>query len=75
MDINPEEFHNSVKSEVAIHSDLKPFAEAITAKLTEKKVALQPASNEWWQLLKKKQQTNIAFVEVSRSYFKQGVCL
>lgn len=64
VDINPEEFHNSVKSEVAVHSDIKPFVELLSQKLAEKKVSLQPASNGWWQQLKKKQESNVAFVEV-----------
>ncbi|XP_028162719.1 2-hydroxyacyl-CoA lyase 1 isoform X1 [Ostrinia furnacalis] len=63
VDISPEEFHNSVKSEVAVHSDIKPFVEALSQKLAQKKVTLQPSSNDWWQQLKKKQDTNVAFVE------------
>ncbi|KAL0871173.1 hypothetical protein ABMA27_004949 [Loxostege sticticalis] len=63
VDINPEELHNSVKSEVAVHSDIKPFVELLSQKLAEKKVSLQPASNGWWQQLKKKQESNVAFVE------------
>ncbi|XP_053610384.1 2-hydroxyacyl-CoA lyase 1 isoform X1 [Plodia interpunctella] len=63
VDISPEEFHNSVQSELAIHADIKPFAEALTRQLSEKKYSLQPASNGWWQELQKKQQANTAFVE------------
>ncbi|XP_073961711.1 2-hydroxyacyl-CoA lyase isoform X2 [Choristoneura fumiferana] len=61
VDISPEEFHNSVKSEVAVHSDIKPFAEALAQKLREKKFALPPSS-EWWQLLREKQKANAEFV-------------
>ncbi|KAL4709019.1 hypothetical protein ACJJTC_005880 [Scirpophaga incertulas] len=63
VDISPEEFHNSVKSEVAVHSDIKPFAEALAKKLAEKKFSLQPANNKWWQALSDKQKANVAFVE------------
>ncbi|XP_026321187.1 2-hydroxyacyl-CoA lyase 1 isoform X2 [Hyposmocoma kahamanoa] len=63
VDITPEEFHNSVKSEVAVHSDIKPFTEALTQKLAEKKYSLQPASNTWWKVLKEKQVANAKFVE------------
>ncbi|CAB3234047.1 unnamed protein product [Arctia plantaginis] len=62
VDISPEEFHNSIKSEVAVHSDIKPFTEALIQKLAEKKVALQPNSNDWWQALKQKQKANTEFV-------------
>lgn len=64
VDITPEEFHNSIKSEVAVHSDIKPFTEALTQKLAEKKFTLEPASNNWWQALKTKQKANTEFVQV-----------
>lgn len=64
VDITPEEFHNSIKSEVAVHSDIKPFAEALTLKLAEKKFSLNPASNNWWQGLQQKQKANTEFVKV-----------
>ncbi|XP_049875785.1 2-hydroxyacyl-CoA lyase 1 isoform X2 [Pectinophora gossypiella] len=63
VDITPEEFHNSVKSSVAVHSDIKPFAEALTQKLAEKKFSLQPTSNSWWTALAEKQKANAEFVE------------
>lgn len=75
MDISPEEFHNSIKSEVAVHSDLKPFTEALTQKLAEKKVALQPNNNSWWQALRQKQKANTEFVQVYIIYFDNFVCL
>ncbi|CAG9564743.1 unnamed protein product [Danaus chrysippus] len=62
VDIAPEEFHNSVKSEVAVHSDIKPFVEALTNKLAEKKFSLQNNSS-WWQALKEKQKKNTEFVK------------
>lgn len=68
MDISPEELHNSIKSEVAVHSDIKPFAEALTQKLGEKKFSLQPEKNSWWQALQEKQKKNADFVEVYVSY-------
>ncbi|CAH0589065.1 unnamed protein product [Chrysodeixis includens] len=67
VDISPEEFHNSIKSEVAVHSDIKPFAEALTQKLAEKKFSLQPASNNWWQALQQKQKANTEFVKAQAS--------
>ncbi|CAH0755774.1 unnamed protein product [Diatraea saccharalis] len=63
VDISPEEFHNSIKSEVAVHSDIKPFVEALTHKLDEKKFSLEVAGNKWWQALQLKQKANIEFVE------------
>ncbi|XP_013199370.2 2-hydroxyacyl-CoA lyase 1 [Amyelois transitella] len=63
VDISPEEFHNSVKSELAIHSDIKPFTESLVQKLAEKKFSLQPSSHAWWQELQKKQKANTEFVE------------
>ncbi|CAK1586914.1 unnamed protein product [Parnassius mnemosyne] len=63
VDISPEELHNSIKSEVAIYSDIKPFVEALTRKLAEKKFTLQPAKNSWWQTLQEKQKKNAEFVE------------
>ncbi|XP_046969240.1 2-hydroxyacyl-CoA lyase 1 isoform X1 [Vanessa cardui] len=62
VDITPEELHNSVKSEIAVHSDIKPFVDALTRKLTEKKYSLQTSSS-WWQALKEKQKKNTEFVE------------
>lgn len=67
VDITPEEFHNSIKSEVAVHSDIKPFTEALVQKLGEKKFNLQPSSNSWWQALKQKQKTNTEFVKAQAS--------
>ncbi|KAJ0174660.1 hypothetical protein K1T71_009768 [Dendrolimus kikuchii] len=62
VDISPEEFHNSVKSEVAVHSDIKPFAEALVKQLEKRKFSLQPSNNEWWQALSQKQKANTEFV-------------
>ncbi|XP_013148197.1 PREDICTED: 2-hydroxyacyl-CoA lyase 1 isoform X2 [Papilio polytes] len=63
VDISAEELNNSIKSEIAVHSDIKPFAEALTQKLSEKKFSLQPAGNKWWQTLQDKQKKNTEFVE------------
>ncbi|XP_045537161.1 2-hydroxyacyl-CoA lyase 1 isoform X2 [Papilio machaon] len=63
VDISAEELNNSIKSEVAVHSDIKPFTEALTKKLSEKKFSLQPAGNKWWQTLQDKQKKNTQFVE------------
>ncbi|CAH2092897.1 unnamed protein product [Euphydryas editha] len=62
VDISPEEFHNSIKSEVAVHSDIKPFVEALNKKLAEKKFSLD-SSSKWWQILSENQKKNMAFVE------------
>ncbi|VVC92113.1 unnamed protein product [Leptidea sinapis] len=67
VDISPEEFHNSVRSEVAVHSDIKPFVEALTQRLSNKKFSLQ-RDGAWWQGLKEKQKKNTEFVEVSYKY-------
>lgn len=67
VDITLEEFHNSIKSEVAVHSDIKPFTEALQQKLAEKKFALQPTSNSWWQALQQKQKANTEFVKSQSS--------
>lgn len=64
VDISPEELHNSSKSEVAVHSDVKPFVEALTKKLNERKFPLQPSSNGWWKTLSEKQKANAEFVKV-----------
>ncbi|XP_063365572.1 2-hydroxyacyl-CoA lyase 1 [Cydia amplana] len=61
VDISPEEFHNSVQSEVAVHSDIQPFVEALSTKLKEKKFSLSP-SHAWWQTLAQKQKANTEFV-------------
>ncbi|XP_072944586.1 2-hydroxyacyl-CoA lyase 1 isoform X2 [Epargyreus clarus] len=63
VDISPEEFHNSIKSEVAVHSDIKPFVEALVDKLAAKKFSLQPNTNSWWKTLGDKQKKNVEFVE------------
>ncbi|XP_026725691.1 2-hydroxyacyl-CoA lyase 1 isoform X2 [Trichoplusia ni] len=67
VDISPEEFHNSIKSEIAVHSDIKPFAEALTQALAEKKFSLQPATDSWWQALQQKQKANTEFVKAQAS--------
>lgn len=64
VDISPEEFHNSIKSDVAVHSDIKPFVEALNEKLAQKKFSLD-SSSKWWQILKENQKKNMAFVEVT----------
>ncbi|GBP26985.1 2-hydroxyacyl-CoA lyase 1 [Eumeta japonica] len=63
VDISPEEFHNSVKSEVAVHSDISPFVEQLTNKLAEKKFSMVPSNNNWWKTLSEKQKANAAFVK------------
>ncbi|CAG9130596.1 unnamed protein product [Plutella xylostella] len=67
VDISPEELHNSVKSEVAVHSDIRPFAEALTAELAKRKFSLQPASHPWWKILQEKQTANAEFVKAQSS--------
>lgn len=74
MDISPEELHNSIKSEVAVHSDIKPFAEALTQRLDEKKFSLQPEKNSWWQALQEKQKKNAEFVEVFKCFLYINIC-
>lgn len=63
VDISPEEFHNSIKSELAIHSDIKPFVEQLSKKLKEKRVSLDPKNHSWWKNLIEKQKANTEFVK------------
>ncbi|NP_001040193.1 2-hydroxyphytanoyl-CoA lyase [Bombyx mori] len=67
VEISPEEFHNSKKSELAVHSDIRPFTEALVKRLSERKFSLQPQNNSWWQGLKQKQKANTEFVEAQAS--------
>lgn len=57
IDIQAEELHNSIKSEVAIQSDMQPAVAQITAGL--KKLGYSFSSqNEWWKDLAKKCEDN-----------------
>ncbi|XP_072394729.1 2-hydroxyacyl-CoA lyase 1 [Diabrotica undecimpunctata] len=57
IDITAEELHNSVKSEVAIQSDIKSALELINAGLKKRNFKYNDNS-EWWSLLRKKCQDN-----------------
>lgn len=57
IDIQAEEFHNSLKSEVAIQSDMQPAVSQITIGL--KKMGFTFSSQtDWWKDLAKKCQDN-----------------
>uniref|UniRef100_A0A1Y1KL51 2-hydroxyacyl-CoA lyase n=1 Tax=Photinus pyralis TaxID=7054 RepID=A0A1Y1KL51_PHOPY len=53
IDVCAEELHNSVKSAVAIQSDLKPAVRQLTAALRQNGYQFHNTS-EWWATLKKK---------------------
>uniref|UniRef100_A0A6P7H0V3 2-hydroxyacyl-CoA lyase n=1 Tax=Diabrotica virgifera virgifera TaxID=50390 RepID=A0A6P7H0V3_DIAVI len=57
IDITAEELHNSVKSEVAIQSDIKSALELINAGLKKRNFKYNDNS-EWWSLLRKKCRDN-----------------
>lgn len=69
IDLTAEELHNSVKSEVAIQSDLKPAVQQLVTKLKQKKYVFS-SREEWWVSLKKKCSDNINAVEVLITIFK-----
>lgn len=62
IDINAEELHNSVKSEVAIQSDLKPAVQQLTNALKSKHFVFND-QKPWWKELKQKCNLNIKNVE------------
>ncbi|VEN56337.1 unnamed protein product [Callosobruchus maculatus] len=57
IDVSAEELHNSVKSAVAIQSDLKVAVEQIVDGLKKKNFTYS-STNEWWQVLERKCQDN-----------------
>ncbi|XP_018561519.1 2-hydroxyacyl-CoA lyase 1 [Anoplophora glabripennis] len=62
IDICAEELHNSVKSEVAIQSDMKPAVAQILEGLQRNKFVFS-SQNEWWRELEKKCQDNKKIVQ------------
>lgn len=64
VDFVAEEHHNSIKSEVAIQSDMKPAVEQITVGL--KKMGFNfNKENEWWKDLSKKCTDNQKAIQAS----------
>lgn len=55
VDICPEELHNSIKSSVAIQSDILPFARELLKRITKFSV---PFVSTWWLTLKQKCELN-----------------
>jgi 2-hydroxyacyl-CoA lyase 1 len=53
VDIVPEEMHNSIKSLVAIQSDILPFADALVDEMSKRKFRFDE-SNDWWKELNDK---------------------
>jgi 2-hydroxyacyl-CoA lyase 1 len=53
VDITAEEMHNSVKSRIAIMSDLVPFLDALIDQFTKKHFRLNE-NNQWWNELSDK---------------------
>ncbi|XP_066153480.1 2-hydroxyacyl-CoA lyase 1 [Euwallacea fornicatus] len=62
IDISPEELHNSVKSEVAIQSDIKPAVRQLVNGLKKANFVFS-GKEEWWISLKTKCEDNIRGVE------------
>lgn len=55
VDLCPEELHNSIKSAVAIQSDILPFANQLLDRIGSYKFS---SNTDWWSLLKQKCDTN-----------------
>lgn len=57
VDIVPEEMHNSIKSHIAIQSDIVPFTDALIDELSKRKYRLGE-NTEWWKELSEKCEKN-----------------
>lgn len=57
VDIQPEELHNSIKSQCAIQSDLFPFSNLFVDELSKKKFRLNE-NDPWWKELNGKCEKN-----------------
>ncbi len=53
VDLNAEEMHNSIKSHVAIQSDIVPFADAFLNELSARKFKFND-NQSWWKELREK---------------------
>ncbi|KAL7033973.1 hypothetical protein ACKWTF_007801 [Chironomus riparius] len=62
VDIVPEEMHNSIKSLVAIQSDILPFADALVDEMSKRKFRFDE-NNEWWKELNDKCEKNQKIVK------------
>jgi 2-hydroxyacyl-CoA lyase 1 len=62
VDIQPEEMHNSIKSQIAIQSDLLSFADLFVDEVSKKKFKLSP-THAWWKELNEKCNKNREAVE------------
>lgn len=62
VDFQPEEMHNSIKSQVAIQSDLLSFADLFVDEMSKKNFKLSQ-THAWWKELNEKCQKNREAVE------------
>ncbi|KAG5680975.1 hypothetical protein PVAND_010449 [Polypedilum vanderplanki] len=66
IDIVPEEMHNSIKSHIAVQSDIVPFTDALIDEFTKKKFRFNE-NNEWWKELNEKCEKNQKTVKAMQS--------
>ncbi|CAH0564468.1 unnamed protein product [Brassicogethes aeneus] len=66
IDLNPEELHNSVRSSVAIQSDIKTAVEALIIGLQKRTYNFSNQS-EWWKVLLRKCEENKKAVQAMAS--------
>lgn len=57
VDLNAEELHNSIKSHVAIQSDIVPFSDAFLDEISKRKFRIDE-NHAWWQELREKCEKN-----------------
>lgn len=57
VDVNVEEMHNSIRSHVAIQSDIVPFAHIFIEEISKKKFRLNE-NHAWWKELQEKCEKN-----------------
>jgi 2-hydroxyacyl-CoA lyase 1 len=57
VDLTAEEMHNSIRSHVAIQSDIVPFADAFLNEISKKKFRLDE-KDTWWKELREKCEKN-----------------
>lgn len=62
VDICPEELHNSIPSEVAVQSDIKPFVEHLFEHLNAVNYNFSP-NTEWWKSLKNQCDKNKSVIQ------------
>lgn len=55
VDIHAEELHNSIKSAVAVQSDILPFANKLLERIGDYRIGMD---SNWWKTLKQKCEIN-----------------